>query len=67
MATALILIGGVLGFFSGITAYMLFDASAMTTLVIWGASGPVAALVPVILRLMPQTPAHAPHRIAETA
>ena len=67
MATALSLIGGILGFFSCIAAYMLFDTSVMTALVIWGASGPVAALVSVILRLMPQTPAQAPHRSAETA
>jgi len=67
MATVLILIGGILGFFSGITAYTLFDASIMTALLIWAASGPVVALVSIVLRHAPQAQSHAPHRSIETA
>ena len=71
MATLLFLIGGILGFFSSIAAYTLFDASLMTALMIWVASGPVAALISVILRLMPQTMpqarSRAPHQNTETA
>ena len=71
MAILLILIGGILGFCSGLASYTLFDASLMTAVMIWIASGPVAALISVILRLMPQTMpqarSRAPHQNTETA
>jgi hypothetical protein len=72
MATIIILLGGILGFGTAITAHMAFGASLATALVIWAASGPLSALV-AAFALMAKRPAaadparDAPHRLQEVA
>jgi phosphate/sulfate permease len=45
MATIIILLGGIIGFGTAITAYMAFGVSLVTAVLIWLASGPVSALL----------------------
>ena len=49
MATIIILLGSILGFIAGLTAFIGFDASFLTALSLWVGAGPAAALC-VILR-----------------
>ncbi len=69
MATIIILLGGILGFVTGITAYVGFDASLVTALLIWGLSGPVSAGLVILASLRPvaQQADHDQTRIAELA
>ena len=61
MATIIILLGSILGFVGGLTAYFGFDASFWTALSIWVGAGPALAL-PVILAatFAPQRLGYAP-------
>ncbi len=55
MATIIILLGSILGFVSGLTAYVGFDASFLTALSVWVAAGPASALlVIVVATILPQ-------------
>lgn len=57
MATIIILLGGILGFGTAVTAYTAFGASLATALLIWAASGPVAAVIAAAaLALRPPAP-----------
>jgi hypothetical protein len=47
MATMIILLGSILGFASGLTAYLGFDATFWVSLSIWVAAGPASALLVV--------------------
>jgi hypothetical protein len=61
MATIIILLGGILGFGTAVTAYLAFGASLATALFIWAASGPVSALVAALAMVMrPRKPAQTP-------
>ena len=45
MATMIILLGSVLGFASGLTAYVGFEATFWVSLAIWVAAGPATAML----------------------
>ncbi len=61
MATIIILLGGILGFGTALTAYTAFGASLATALLIWAASGPVSAVLAAIAcALRPRTPSTTP-------
>jgi hypothetical protein len=58
MATIIILLGGILGFGTALTAYAAFGVSLATAMLIWAASGPVSALFAALaLTLRTRTPA----------
>lgn len=63
MATIIILLGGLLGFGTAVTAHIAFGASLATALVIWAASGPLSALV-AALAMLARRPGPAAHRPA---
>ena len=55
MATIIILMGSILGFVGGLTAYFGFDASFWAALTVWVAAGAAAAfLVMVAATVAPQ-------------
>ena len=56
MATIIILLSGILGFVTAITAYAGFDASLVTALMIWGLSGPLSALLVILVSLRSRVP-----------
>ncbi len=61
MATIIILLGSILGFVGGLTAYLGFDASFLAALSVWVAAGPAAALmVLVAATVTPQRANHGP-------
>jgi len=51
MATIFIIFGSILGFGTAVTAYTAFGASLATALLIWGASGPLSALIAALAML----------------
>ncbi len=60
MATIIILLGGILGFGTALTAYAAFGVSLATALLIWVASGPVSALLAAVAcALRPRAPSDA--------
>lgn len=73
MATIIILLGGIIGFGTAITAYMAFGVSLATAVLIWLASGPVSAVLAAIaMALRAPAPAakpdsHSAATLAETA
>jgi hypothetical protein len=73
MAAIIILLGGIIGFGTAITAYTAFGASLVTAVLIWAASGPVSALLAALaVALRPASPKANPdrpaaHTLPETA
>ena len=61
MSTIIILVGSILGFVGGLTAYIGFDASFWAVLSLWVAAGPASALlVVVVATVAPQRANHRP-------
>jgi phage shock protein PspC (stress-responsive transcriptional regulator) len=61
MATIIILLGSILGFVGGLTAYFGFDASFWTAVSVWVAAGPASALLVILAATFaPQRPGFAP-------
>lgn len=61
MATIIILLGGLLGFGTALTAYAAFGVSLATALLIWAASGPVSAILAALAyALRPRSPSAKP-------
>ena len=58
MATIIILLGSILGFAGGLTAFFGFDTSFWTALSVWVVAGPASALLVILAATV------APHRAA---
>ena len=48
MATIIILLGSMLGFISGLTAYFGFDVPFWVAVGVWAAAGPIVALLVIL-------------------
>jgi hypothetical protein len=55
MAAIIILLGGIIGFGTAVTAYSAFGASLLTAVLIWAASGPVSALIAALAVALQRT------------
>jgi hypothetical protein len=69
LATIFILLGSVIGFVTGLILYFGFDSGLTAALLVWGASGPVSALLVIALSYAPATtrPDQSDDQMAEVA
>ena len=69
MATIIILLGSVLGFLTAATSFVFLDYSLIAAVAIWGASGPISAVLAAILTWRPDDTPREPARasVAEIA
>ncbi|MCC5973610.1 MAG: hypothetical protein JJT81_06115 [Rubellimicrobium sp.] len=71
----IVVLGSILGFIGGVVAFAVHDVSFLTAIGIWIASGPISALLAVVMAMVPRPRADSPLRkridtdtdLAETA